>query len=278
MATVVKFGFFILLLCVISIASLDNVSARPVCNADEQVSLASEDAFFPYSGKYNGKMRGYSYDLVRAAFAAVGCKLEVTSSSYNRCMVEVAMGKLLGCFNTTNSHENRTKYILHKRPLFYGRIQVFARADHQGKFEEKSYYNSRFAVVRGYQYSFEFDSDTAIEKVEVDSDLQTLALVSVKRADYALVYDMVAQFHLTRKNNLIKERPIPIGLHAEYGLYVSFSRARGSQAQRIADILDHGLSRINVSGEYRRIENRWMKWLSSGKENDLPAPYWQDPN
>ncbi len=245
------------------------------CNAAEKIEIAAEDAFFPYSGIFEGDHRGYSYDIVRAAYAAVGCELVLRTIPYNRCMFEVKTSRLLGCFNTTNSEENKRKYLLHKTPLFFGKILVYAREGSERKFTKENYQNSRFAVVQGYTYSDEFDENSKITKVEVDSDLQTLALVATGRADYALVYEKVALFQMAGHQELIKKPLRPVDIHATYGLFVSFSRGKGEEAQRAADLLDQGLSKITINGVYSEIEEAWFHWLKNGMVNGEPAPYWQ---
>lgn len=245
------------------------------CDAGERIEIAAEDAFFPYSGKYEGQQRGYGFDIVRAAYAAVGCELVLKSVSYNRCMFEVKTSRLLGCFNTTNSEENKRKYLLHKTPLFFGKILVYANQKTKQSFSKEAYDTARFAVVQGYTYSDAFDQRKNINKVEVESDLQTLALVAAGRADYALVYEKVALFQMAGHQDLIKEKLQPVDVHATYGLFVSFSRGMGAKSQRAADLLDQGLSNITISGTYQSIEANWLNWLKNGLAKGDPAPYWQ---
>nr|WP_240969550.1 transporter substrate-binding domain-containing protein [Sneathiella limimaris] len=249
-------------------------AAEVQCTEGETITLAAEDSFFPYSGLHNGKQRGFSFDIVRAAYAAVGCQLNLLYVPYNRCMEKVENGTFLGCFNTTNSYENSRKYILHNKPLLYGKILIYARKGHPKEFDQSSYHNARFAVVRGYTYTDEFDQDEKIKKVFVDSDLQTLAMVARGRADYALVYEKVAKYQMADHRELIKQLPEPVSLHATYGLYVSFSRALGEKAERAAKLLDTGLSHITVNGTYEDIEKAWTRWLDTGlADGDQPPLY-----
>lgn len=245
------------------------------CSVDDPITIAAEDAFFPYSGLYDGQLRGFAVDIVTSAFDAVDCRVTFNIMPYSRCMREVSAGRELGCFDTTGSIENRRNYIFHDIPLFFGKINVFAHPDAPPRFTSDAFKTRTFTVVRGYTYTDEFDKDPEIKKIEVDSDLQSLAMITRRRADYAVVYEKVAAFHASNSADLISPAPVPVHELVQFDLYISFTRKNAVRSEQIAAALDRGLEAIHESGTYAEIENTWDEWLQIGLRRDLPPPHWQ---
>jgi polar amino acid transport system substrate-binding protein len=247
------------------------------CPVDEPIAIAAEDAFFPYSGLYENHLRGFAVDVVSASFAAVNCKVAFNTMPYNRCMREVAAGRQLGCFDTTGSRANRRNYIFHEMPLFFGKIMIYRHPDAPASFSADIFKSRTFSVVRGYTYTDAFDADPEISKIEVDSDLQTLALVARRRADYAVVYEKVAEFHMSNSAELISPQPVYVDELVRFGLFISFTRKNPGKSQEIAAMLDNGLKAIHASGTYADIERTWDNWLTIGLRRGEAPPHWQPP-
>lgn len=262
----------VLLMSTASAFGADDVLPR--CSPDEKVVLAAEDGFFPYTGVYEEELRGFSLDIVSAAFEAVGCELGLVRMPYSRCLREVQSGRMQGCFNTTDSGENLQKYLFHKEPLFRGRIMVYAPPSFQGIFTEEEFEKATFSVVRGYTYTDAFDKNPRIRKIEGETDLQTLALVSRGRADFAVVYEKVAQFHIGNNADRISPAPRPVAKLVDFDLFVSFSKADVTRSVWLARALDIGLEKIRGNGVYAAIEASWEEWLNAGVAAGRPAPHW----
>ena len=252
----------------------DSGAATDVCRNGESITIAAEDGFFPYTGVYQGDLRGFSLDIVTAAFDAVGCRVDFAVMPYNRCTRAVQAGRQRGCFNTTGSADNRERYIFHDQPLFRGRIQIFSHPELARGFLPEDFHTKKFSVVRGYTYTDSFDSDKAINKVAVESDLQTLAMVARKRADFAVVYEKVAQYHISKNADMIDPAPLPVHNLVEFDLFVSFTRVDPAGSKALAAALDEGLQRIHDNGTYILIETSWEVWLADGVRKGRPVPQW----
>ncbi|MCK7614770.1 substrate-binding periplasmic protein [Roseibium sediminicola] len=257
--------------------SSGSAAETEACPISDDIVITAEDAFFPYSGLYEGELRGFAVDIVSAAFEEAHCSVSFNIMPYNRCMREVAQGRQLGCFDTTGSEENRRNYIFHEVPLFYGKILIFAHPDNTEAFRPSFFFEKTYSVVRGYTYTDAFDADPAISKIEVDSDLQTLALAAKGRSDYAVVYEKVAAFHISNSPELISPEPVPVEELVRFDLYVSFSKMTPKRSEAVAGILDQGLETIRANGTYAEIERVWDDWLTRGLKNGQPAPFWGSP-
>jgi polar amino acid transport system substrate-binding protein len=248
---------------------------RLICDARTVHEIGAEDGFFPYTGIFEGELRGFSLDVVAAAFDAAGCKVRFKAMPYARCLRDVERGRLLGCFNTTNSDVNQQKFVFHEEPLFRGKILIYAHPERHQAFTEDDFLTGVFSVVRGYTYTDSFDLNAAIGKIAVESDLQTLALVARKRADFAVVYEKVAQFQIVRNKLRIDPAPVPVHSLTEFDLFISFSRAQFAQSKALARELDRGLKEIRANGTYAAIEISWDEWLEHGAASQESPPHWQ---
>ncbi|MEO3428639.1 ABC transporter substrate-binding protein [Pelagibius sp. CAU 1746] len=262
-------------LIVILPAWANPANADDACPVFEAPEIAAEDAWFPYSGLYEGELRGISLDIISAAYHAVGCKVRFLISPYARCRREVEAGRQVGCFNTSNSPENLKLFIFHQEPLFQSRLLVYAHPERGSDFKVDDIAKGTVAIVRGYTYTDELDANTSINKINVESDLQTLALVARKRADFALVYEKVAKYHISRNARRIDPAPVPILRLAEVDLFISFSKRLGGRSTELAELLDQGLREIRRDGTYANIDAEWDHWLNDGIRRGEPAPHWQ---
>lgn len=247
---------------------------RLICDSRTVHEIAAEDGFFPYTGLFDGELRGFSLDIVAAAFDAAGCRVRFEAMPYARCVRDVEVGRVIGCFNTTNSAANQSKFVFHEEPLFRGKIVVYGHPGRGGTFAESDFETGTFSVVRGYTYTDAFDRSATIRKIAVESDLQTLALVSRGRADFAVVYEKVAQFQIARHRNRIDPAPVPVHSLVEFDLFISFSRMQFARAKALARELDKGLRTIRENGTYEEIETAWDEWLILGAPALEPPPLW----
>ncbi len=226
--------------------------------AAETISLGAEDAWYPYSGQINGEARGFTVDLVRAAFAAVGVDVSFQSLPYARCMRKTKEGSLLGCFDTSRSAIVEADYLWHKKPMFNARILIYARADHTGPntMSVLDLEGKPVIVTHGYEYGDAFDSNKNMLRQSAPTDLSGMRMLLAHRGDYVLVFERVA-------HQLIKEHPgefagkiVPVGVLSELRLYTVFSKTFPNSA-RYLELFDQGFAIIGKNGRLHEIERQW---------------------
>ena len=241
---------------------LASVLPGPSARADEPFQLVAEDDWYPYSGQRNGEAEGMAVDLVRAAYAAAGHKVSFVSEPYARCLEEVEKGLQLGCFDTTREPANEARFLFHKTPLFAARIVIIAPIDSAAaELTASDLKGERVAVTNGYTYGEPFQSDAAISKDVVTSDLAVLRVVALKRATYGVIYDRVMASIIAENSGELGGKVKVVGVLAEPELYVSFSKQRPEAAEAIA-ALDRGLALIKADGTYAAIEEKWAARFS----------------
>jgi polar amino acid transport system substrate-binding protein len=239
-----------ILLCCWSLLLVPLVSA-------ETITLGAEDAWYPYSGEVDGQAQGFTVDMVRAAFAAVGIEVKYLPLPYARCMKLVKDGKLLGCFNTSRTSLLEQDYLWHKKPMFSSRILIYARADHPRRdMRVVDLEGKRVLVTNGYEYGDAFDNNQSVVRDASKDDLSVLRKLAARRADYALVFEK-AFANLVRQNKAdFDGRFVAVGVVETMHLYTVFSKTF-PESPRYVELLDRGMSIISRNGRLREIEKQW---------------------
>lgn len=223
----------------------------------ETITLVSEDNWYPYAALRNGKVSGFTVDVIEAAYAKSGITVEFVSAPYSRCLMMTKSGKALGCFNSLNDASLASDFLFHQEPLFKAAIGIYAKE----KIQEKSLKaidlrGYRVGVTHEYTYGEKIDSDKKIVREVAPSDLSSLRKLTVGRSDYSLVYTRVADYLQTAYPTELKGKVQQVGVALEDKLFVSFSKMR-PDAARYAALLDQGLLAIRADGTYRKLEKKW---------------------
>lgn len=237
-------------------ATPEATSAPSVAAASATFVLGAEDDWYPLTGISKGQPAGFSVELIRAAYAAAGARIELRSLPYSRCMKMARDGEIAGCFNTARNPLLEPHYRWHDTPLFVGRILIYARRDHADvTLGIADLRGKKLAVTNSYEYGEAFDTDSRFIRDIGTSDLFALRKLVAGRVDYALLYERIANYQL-RQHPQLADAVKPVGLLSEPALYIAFSRQH-PDSERAQAVFESGFRRIRENGEYARIDARW---------------------
>ncbi len=131
---------------------LERRDGRP---APHTLVLACNE-WWPYAGRAGGDREGFAVDLVRAALARIGCRLEYRTRPWARCVQEMREGKVDGVL---------AAYRVPGRDWLYGEVPLGLGPDGDVDFVvlkrkgsawrylgPESLRTARLAVVEGYHY------------------------------------------------------------------------------------------------------------------------------
>lgn len=94
----------------------------------QQITLVAEDDWYPYTAQRDGRIVGLTVDLVKAAYGAVGVRLDLKTMPFARCMTLVERGEELGCFNSGQDlKHSQDSYLFHATPLLLNSNGIYAR-------------------------------------------------------------------------------------------------------------------------------------------------------
>ncbi|MDO8702557.1 MAG: transporter substrate-binding domain-containing protein [Undibacterium sp.] len=223
----------------------------------ETITLVSEDNWYPYAAFKDGKISGFAVDIVEAAYAKVGIKVQFISAPYSRCLMLARTGQALGCFDSTNDVALAPNYLFHKEPLFKAVIGIYAKSAAQpAPVKVSDLRGHKVGFTHEYTYGDEVETDKKIVREVAPSDLSNLRKLLIGRSDYSLIYTRIFDYlqvtYPAEFNGKIRQ----VGVVIEDKLFVSFSKI-WPDASRYAKLLDQGLIGIRADGTYQKLEKKW---------------------
>lgn len=216
--------------------------------------VAVEDDWAPFAaGEGRGEARaarGLAVDLVRSAFASQGVEVSFVAVPFARCMAMARTPQVLGCFNATQTEENRPLYLWHEPPLFTEELAIFAlgpapahslgAADLRGR---------SVGLTNGYTYPTAVMRDPQIRRHIALSDGALLRMLTARRVDYVLMNATPAQLRIQEDPALASAGIVRVGRVSLDGFWLAFSLTH-PQAQEMATRLGAGLVQLRRSGRY----------------------------
>jgi len=213
----------------------------------------------PYVIADEGRASGIFPDIIRAVFKGSHIRPEFEFLPWLRGEHEVQAGKAFATFPYLKTKARRETFgfsapIIYFFPkFFYNRSRFPDGFEWQTLTDFKGY---KIGGVRGYWYEQDF-KDAGLTTLYVTSDRQNIEMLRFKRIDFTLIDELVGW-------NLIR-RTAPSFI----GSYAVSAKAESSAAfhlmispeypggDKLTQLLNMGLKRIQQSGEYQEILDRY---------------------
>lgn len=210
------------------------------------------DAWAPYSDvALPGG--GLATELVATALKRAGYTVDYAQVPWARALMGIEEGRYDVLVNAWFSDE-RTHIGQFSSAYMNNRIRLLKRKDRDISFETLDQLHARsIAVVRGYAYSTEFDSDSHLNKVPVPSFLTALRMLEAGRVDLAVEDEYAARFLLSREAASVRDSveflPSPL---SENTLHILVSLKNPEHA-RIVNRFDHEIAAMKADGTYEAL-------------------------
>lgn len=216
--------------------------------ADEPLRLVS-DRWPPYT---DAKMPGggLAVHLVSSVLTRAGYSIEYSEVPWPRALYGVQNGEYDVLVDAWYNAE-REKYGHYSEPYLVNRVRVLKRTDSPIAFERMAdLYPYRFAVVRGYSYSPEFNGDKRLHKVPVLNFANAALMVAAGRVELTLEDELTASYQLNHELRDVRDKleflPKPL---SENPLYILVSRSNPKHAKIVEDF-NRELAKMRADGSY----------------------------
>jgi len=231
------------------------------------VVLAAEDDAAPWSYADGG---GYVNDLVRAAFAESGWRVQLKVVPYARCKAMAVQGSVAGCFTVGRTAEGERSLLFPQSPVLQTRNVLVARAEAGGARAWSGCHPAdwklapRVGLVRGYEYVPAVDAlfratPAAAEAEYADSEVSNLRKLRAGRIDATVVtLDEVKQLAWLAR---LAGVPTDMRTVCDYGAlasHVAFSR-RHPQGETARAAFDEGIARLMRRGAVAALQATWRQ-------------------
>jgi polar amino acid transport system substrate-binding protein len=226
-------------------------------NTIPQITLGAEDDWFPYCGEFHKVNHGIGPDIVRAAYAAVGVKVDYQAYPLARCFAEVKAGKLVGCLESIRDASVENDYVWHQVPLYESTLKIYARKNNPlTSVTIPDLERAVLGVTVGYEYGPDIDQNNKIKKESARTDIQNLEKLAAGRIEFFPIYDRVYDY-LIAVNPHLNGKLKPVATLFTTKLFVPFSK-NSADSQKLTQLLDAGLQKIRKSGQYKAIMAKWQ--------------------
>ncbi|MGQ7960650.1 substrate-binding periplasmic protein [Pseudomonas sp. SP16.1] len=196
---------------------------------------------------------GLSSELVEQALHRAGYDSQYLEVPWQRTLLGLKRGHYDVLINAWYSAE-RAEFGYFSQPYLINRIRFLQRKGAGIQFEKLAdLYPHRIALVRGYAYAREFDSDPHLLKVGVSSFATAARMLHARRVQLTLEDELVARYHLDRELRGIRDEleflPLPL---SENGLHILVRRSH-PQHREIVSRFDRAIQAMHEDGSYAAI-------------------------
>ncbi|AZD11035.1 amino acid ABC transporter, periplasmic amino acid-binding protein, putative [Pseudomonas chlororaphis] len=196
---------------------------------------------------------GLATDIVSTALARAGYASEFEQVPWARALLGVGEGRYDVLVNAW-FNEARTQLGQFSSEYLVNRVRFIRRKDAPIEYTNlKQLHQYPIAVVRGYAYSPDFDSDPGLQKVPVHNFAMAVRMLAADRVKLTLEDEYVARYYLARESPRVRNAVefLPSSL-SENGLHILVSLKNPAHAQIVAGF-DREIEAMKADGSYDRL-------------------------
>ncbi|QLL13028.1 substrate-binding periplasmic protein [Pseudomonas chlororaphis] len=196
---------------------------------------------------------GLATDIVSTALARAGYASEFEQVPWARALLGVGEGRYDVLVNAW-FNEARTQLGQFSSEYLVNRVRFIRRKDASIEYTNlKQLHGYPIAVVRGYAYSPDFDSDPELQKVLVHNFAMAVRMLAADRVKLTLEDEYVARYYLARESPRVRNAVefLPNSL-SENGLHILVSLKNPAHAQIVAKF-DREIEAMKADGSYERL-------------------------
>jgi polar amino acid transport system substrate-binding protein len=206
-------------------------------------------------GSDSMELQGYSWDVLRESYHAMGYTIDLQIHPWNRVEMMLNKGKVDIIFPVVKN-ENRNKvYSFAQEIVDMAKFLIYTRKDFEVQWTGMdSLKGLRIAFIRGWSYGDIFKNCKQIQKRPVDKIMQGFIMLDKKRIDGYVGYEIPYDYALKQANMVSKFKKLPsFGDSKEYLVGLKSN----SKAKELLNVFDTGKRKIVQNGIFDKIEQKW---------------------
>jgi polar amino acid transport system substrate-binding protein len=253
----------LLCIAIVAIRALDGPAS-----AAEPLRIVTEVSLGPYEHLDDEDAPGFSVEVVRRVFAAMGQDVAIEAFPLFRAWMMIARGERDGFFSSQRNHALEQICAFPDEPLKQERWVMFVRAADVGKLKFSS-----FDDLVGHDVAVHGPVPGLFEQpvvspelwkflrehhnmVETTGGIVSLRLLAAGRVDYAVVNLTGGMLYIARKGLSGKIEPLLSRSVIEDGYYVCFSKARVSPS--LVDAFSRALRQFKQTEAFQAIYRKYF--------------------
>lgn len=199
--------------------------------------------------------QGYSWDVFRESFHAMGYTINLKVYPWARTMLNLKQGKGDLLFPAGKNQERMKTFYYSKESVNLANFLVYVRKDSPIQWKNlDSLKGLSIGTMRKFNFGDEWEQNKSIKKYSVNTILQGFKMLNLKRLDGVVGYEINWDYTLKQAgwNNRFKKLPV-FDFSAEYVI--------GLKNKRVLKLLkdyDRGKRRIMKNGTFQKITKKWQ--------------------
>ena len=215
------------------------------------VTYSFDQAFAPFSFVENGKAKGFELDILQAALASSGYKLDLKPGNWDQIQKDLEQGKAQVSSGAAKTPERMQKYLYAVSPTCKVNVRIFTGnkspirtiTDLPGK---------RVATQRGSLYHNLIKNIKNINLVLLDTEPQALQALVDGKADAAVIAEKTGRYYINKKGYKdVSAVGTPLRMTSVFFIF-------NKKQEKLAKAVSDGLRRIVSDGQYEKIYTRWF--------------------
>ncbi len=265
--SIAVFGAWVLF----SIFSMGSVfSPSMVCAAEKMVRVATLDDYPPYCFSKNGEkifkeiippgqdsltFQGYSWDILRESFHAVGYTIRLSVYPWKRAVYDTKIGMDDVVFPMIKNPEREKTFLFSKETVDEVNFLVYVPMNTEIEWQGLESLNGlTIGQIRGWNFGKKWDQATGFKKDDITKIIQGFKMLDMGRLDGFAGYEINFDYALKKENWKTSYRKLPsFDVSIEYVAGVRTNR----NLPAILDDFDQGKQIILTNGVFDAISKKW---------------------
>ena len=200
--------------------------------------------------------KGYSWDILRESYHAMGYDIDLFISPWARAM-HVTKNSTVDILFPTGKNKKREKLFNYSNQSINEAIfLLYTNANNTLKWDGlKSLKGLRIAVIRGYNFGDEWSQTKGIVKIPINGILQGFRMLEANRIDGFIGYEDNWDYVLNKEDIKYKFKKFPsFGSSSEY-LVALKSNQKGKD---LLEVFDEGKQKLIINGKLKQIKTKWF--------------------
>jgi polar amino acid transport system substrate-binding protein len=206
-------------------------------------------------GSDSTALQGYSWDVLRESYHAMGYSIDLLIHPWNRVERMLNKGKVDIIFPVVKTEKRNKVYTFAQEIVDVAKFLVYTRKESDIQWSGlDSLKGLRIGFVRGWSYGDHFNKFTLFQKRPVDKIMQGFIMLDKKRIDGYVGYEIPYDYALKQANMTSKFKKLPSFEESKEYLVGLKS---DPHAQKLLNVFDTGKRKIIQNGVFDHIEKKW---------------------
>jgi ABC-type amino acid transport substrate-binding protein len=227
----------------------------PFCFIKEGARDTIIDEMIP-PGKDSKILQGYTWDMARESYHAVGYTISLTVVPWVRGMKLIENGRVDLIFPAVKTSERLEKYIFAKKPVDIQPFHIYVQKDDDLEWNGlESLKRKTVGTMIDWSYGEKFANANYFEKDASSQIMHGFNKLKAGRIDAVVGYGITYDYELQKEGQIDNFKKLPEFDYLEEFL---IGLKNAPNVQELLDAFDEGMEAIIESGLYDEINSKWL--------------------